>query len=297
MPVIAMTREMGSLGKDVARGLAKRLNLELIQHELVSSVADKMKIQESAVSRYLEGKSTRVERGGISDNRLSLFTSEEILEVASRGNVLVRGWGAAYVLREIPHVLSVRVCAPAEYRARVLMERIGITDFDIAMREIEHNDAAHAQTMQRLFSVDWRDPNLYDLVLNRQRLSVEGCIDIIIHTLEQPTFQETKESRQLLEAKTIEARIYSALKQNDVTNRPSPYFEIKLQLATGDVLLTGVVPDEEFRLEAGRIAASIPGVKRVSNDLMPMRTSAEKDRISAQAKAALKSINETASQP
>ena len=35
MAVIAMTREMGTLGKDVVAGLAERLGLEVIQHGLV----------------------------------------------------------------------------------------------------------------------------------------------------------------------------------------------------------------------------------------------------------------------
>lgn len=294
MPVIAMTREMGSLGKDVAKGLAKRLKLDLVQHELVASVADKLKIQESAVTRYLAGKSTRVERGGINDSRLYLFTAEEILQVASRGNVLVRGWGAAYVLREIPHVLSVRVCAPAEYRARVLMKRIGITDFDVALREIQHNDGEHARTMRRLFSVNWEDANLYDLVLNRQRMSVEECIDVITHTLQQPSFAETDEARRILEAKTMEARVHAALKRNDATNRPSPYLEVNIQPGSGEVVLTGVVPDDEFRKEAGRVVATVPGVERVTNDLMAMRCTGRK-AASAAARDALNDMKEAES--
>jgi len=35
MTVIAMTREMGSLGKDVAFGVAEKMGLEVVHHELV----------------------------------------------------------------------------------------------------------------------------------------------------------------------------------------------------------------------------------------------------------------------
>ena len=35
MAVIAMTREMGTLGKDVVAGLTERLGLEVIHHGLV----------------------------------------------------------------------------------------------------------------------------------------------------------------------------------------------------------------------------------------------------------------------
>ena len=38
MTVITMTREMGSLGRDVALRLAGRLGLELVQHEADSGV-------------------------------------------------------------------------------------------------------------------------------------------------------------------------------------------------------------------------------------------------------------------
>ena len=35
MTVIAMTREMGTLGKDVAAGVSEKLGIEVIHHELV----------------------------------------------------------------------------------------------------------------------------------------------------------------------------------------------------------------------------------------------------------------------
>ena len=39
MAVIAMTREMGTLGKEVVAGLAERLGLEIIQHGLSSIIS------------------------------------------------------------------------------------------------------------------------------------------------------------------------------------------------------------------------------------------------------------------
>jgi hypothetical protein len=55
-------------------------------------------------------------------------TNEEILGLAQRGNVLIKGWGAATMLCEVPHVISARVCAPMEFRVRVVMERLGRND-------------------------------------------------------------------------------------------------------------------------------------------------------------------------
>ncbi|NJO32969.1 MAG: cytidylate kinase-like family protein [Rhodospirillales bacterium] len=54
MVAIAMTREMGTLGKDVAQVLAQSLGLKIIHSELVEhDLAKRLGLQESAVHRYL----------------------------------------------------------------------------------------------------------------------------------------------------------------------------------------------------------------------------------------------------
>ena len=117
MPVIAMTREMGSRGKDVALGVAERLGLEIVHHEIVEqSVARKMRLTEGSVHRFLEGEASLWERWKIDGHRLSRYTTEEILEIALGGNVIIRGWGAAQLLASVPHVVRVRVCAPMSAR-------------------------------------------------------------------------------------------------------------------------------------------------------------------------------------
>ena len=73
MTVIAMTREMGSLGKDVALNLAEDLGLRLVQHELVGHLAEKLHVRESSVNRFLEGKASLFERWELM-SRISLYT-------------------------------------------------------------------------------------------------------------------------------------------------------------------------------------------------------------------------------
>ncbi|MDH3716403.1 MAG: cytidylate kinase-like family protein, partial [Gammaproteobacteria bacterium] len=107
MAVIAMTREMGSLGKDVALGLADTLGLDLIQHEIIEHVADRMHLGESAVNRFLEGRAGLLERWGVDERGLSLYTTEEVINLAAKGDVLIRGWGATYVLGPVSHVVCV----------------------------------------------------------------------------------------------------------------------------------------------------------------------------------------------
>ena len=266
MTVIAMTREMGSLGRDVALQLAEDLGLELVQHQMVEHVADKMHLRGSSVNRFLEGKAGLLERWGINEKELSNYTTEEILEVASGDNVLIRGWGATYVLRDIPHVLCVRICSSEASRIDVLMKRIGIDDRAVAHKEIRANDAAHARTMSHLFHVgDWGDPLLYDLVLNTDQLSVATCVDILKEVLKQPLFTADDASRSLLADMSLDARIKAVLRANPVTAQSSPSFEVELEPGTGRVLLSGVVYDDNFVTTAETLVSQVPGVTSVDN--------------------------------
>ena len=83
MTVIAMTREMGTLGKDVAAGLAGKLGIEVVHHEIVERhLAERLQVSEGAVHRFLEGEASLWERWKIDSKRLSRFTAEEILQLA-----------------------------------------------------------------------------------------------------------------------------------------------------------------------------------------------------------------------
>ena len=63
MTVIAMTREIGSLGTDVAAGVAEELNLKIVHSEIVTNhIAERLGVRESAVQRYVDGSASLSER-------------------------------------------------------------------------------------------------------------------------------------------------------------------------------------------------------------------------------------------
>src|SRR3990172_5153069 len=75
MPLIAMTREMGSLGKDVAAALADRLGKQVVHHEIIDNLASKMRLRKSHVIRFLEGKAGMWERLTTDKTSLSIPTT------------------------------------------------------------------------------------------------------------------------------------------------------------------------------------------------------------------------------
>jgi cytidylate kinase len=175
MTVIAMTQEMGSLAKDVADRVASDLGLAVMRHEVVDHVSSRMHVPTSLINRLREGKAGPIERLRADKASLAVYMAEEVLEVASRGNVVLRGWGATCLLRRVRHVVAVRITRPFAQRVAWLQERLGTDDAAFVEEEIRRSDRAHAARMQAQFGVTWGDPLLYDLVLNTDRISIESC--------------------------------------------------------------------------------------------------------------------------
>ena len=264
MTVIAMTREMGTLGKDVAQGIADALGMKVIHSELVEhDLAGKLGMQESAVHRYLDGSASLLERWKVDKAKLSRCTAEEMLEIARQGNAVIRGWGAVSVLRQIPHVLRVRVCAPMAFRQRVMVERLGDSHAGAARGEIEQNDAAHAGITRKFFKVNWEDPLLYHVVLNTGSVPVDTCVKTVRLLAEDPAFQETEATRAILADKLLEHRVRSIVseKNGDATI-------IDISVTGGRVILSGAVIRDYHASDIVNVVRAVPGVKAVENNII-----------------------------
>jgi len=263
MTVIALTQEMGSLAKDVAERVAGELGLALMRHEVVDSVSTRMHVPTSLINRLREGQAGTIERMRADRTSLAVYMTEEVLEAAARGNVVLRGWGATMLLRAVPHVVRVRVTRPFAQRVAWLQERLGTDDVDAAEEEVRRSDRAHAARMHAQFGVTWGDPLLYDLVLNTERLSVESCAAQIVALARRPEFAETEASRTMLQNLALDARVRAALRADEATR------EVDVTVASdrGRVVLTGMVLAADEAPAAARVAAAVPGVSAIENRL------------------------------
>ena len=269
MTVIALTQEMGSLAKDVAEKLAADLGLQVMRHEVVDHVSSRMHVPTSLINRLREGKAGAIERLRADRASLAVYVTEELLDVAERGNVILRGWGATAVLRPVPHVVCVRITRPFEKRVAWLQEQLGSDEASHAEEEIRRSDRAHAARMNAQFGVTWGDPLLYDLVLNTDRVSVESCAEQIAALSRRPEFAETEASRAILRNLALEARVRSALRADKATQN----VDVTVTSNGGHVVLSGMVLDADELPAAARVAAVVPGVVDVDNQLRVMTRS------------------------
>ncbi len=266
MPVIALTQEMGSLAKDVAQQLADELHLSTLRHEVAEHVAQKMHVPRSLINRLREGNAGTIERLRADRASLSVYSAEEVLETAARGDVVLRGWGATCLLHTVPHVVCVRVTRPMKQRVEWLMKNLDTDDAESAEAEIRRSDQAHAARMHEQFGVTWGDPLLYDLVLNTERLSVDSCVQQIKALVARPEFAETPESVALLQNMAVQARVRAALRADETTRG----VDITVESDAGKLVLRGIVADAREKDATAAVAAAVPGVVSVDNQLRTM---------------------------
>jgi cytidylate kinase len=267
MPVIALTQEMGSLAKDVALQVAREGKLAVMRHEVLEGVADKMRVATSVIHRLREGKAGLVERLQVDRSKMAVHTANEVFALADKGNIVLRGWGATCLLRPVAHVVTVRITRSFDKRVEWLMDNLGTDDEAFARAELRRSDDAHASRMHALFGVTWGDPLLYDLVLNTDRVSVESCAAQILQLAARPEFQETPASKALLADLALAAAVRAALKENEATREVN----IDIQGQGGNVVLRGIVLNEQERSESARIATTVAGTGgNVDNQLRLM---------------------------
>ena len=251
MALVTITREMGSLGKDVASPLSEALGVPLVYHEVIDHLADRMRVRKSHVIRLLDGSANLLERLTADKTSLSIFTADEVINLALQGNgAVIRGWGATHLLREIPHAVCVRICAPFELRKRRMMQRTGNADGGKIGEEIRQNDRAHTEIMRRNFQVQWADAENYDLVLNTERLSVQQCVDMVLGLVRSPKFAETDESRRQLEDLALAWSVRAALR----LSRRTRGLAISVTATNGRVTLAGFLDTPEERSAVHELA-------------------------------------------
>ena len=274
MPLIAMNREIGSLGKEVAAGLEQALGIRVRHHEIIDHLANRARIRKSHVISFLEGRQGILERLTTDQLKLRILTADEILAMAESGDgVILRGWGATALLKDVPH--AVRVCVSASRRTRVrrMMQRLNTDDAEKVEHIVDQNDESARAVMRRHFHIEPRDINEYDMGFNTDRVSVERCVDEIVKMVKSPEFCETDQSHARLADIALAHHVRAALRVHHSTEHCS----VRVTAEAGLVKLHGTVDYVEQSEACSDIARRIRGVRVIENHLHIAETGSPDD--------------------
>lgn len=184
-PVIAISRETGSLGEVAAERLAAELGMDLYDDRIISEIAGSTHMSESVVRTLDERGATFVNdlfsemigQYGLTSDEYFNALVKTIATVAWHGNGVIVGRGAAYILQG-PQDLKVRFLAPLHSRIENTMREFGIAR-EAARHRVLQKDADHRHFTHRYFRIDFDDLRAFDLVINNRNVDVASSVEVI----------------------------------------------------------------------------------------------------------------------
>jgi cytidylate kinase len=184
---VALSREAGSGGAEIARAVGAQLGWPVYDGELLRMIAEKYGLTHWAASsldeHYVDWFESLARGIGSYDRSQAgtyLRGLRELLAALGRmGRCVIVGRGAAHTLpRET--TVSVRVVAPRKWRVAQAQMRGGLSAEE-AERLVDRVDSERKTFVMNYFGADLDDPALFDLVLNSERLGTDSCAELIAH--------------------------------------------------------------------------------------------------------------------
>ncbi len=210
MAIVTVSRGAGSKGQAFARELAARLGYELVSREDVVQEAAKYGVPAERLQKALLDAPGFWDRLTSERKRYLAFVQAALSERARTDRIVYEGNAGHLLLRDVSHVVCIRLLAPLSLRVQTAMEASGMSRDD-AVRYIENSDRERENWTRFLYGVDWLDPVLYDVTLNLRTLLIDGAVEAALAVVQRPEFAPSAESRRAMENLVLESRVRAAL--------------------------------------------------------------------------------------
>jgi cytidylate kinase len=258
MPIITISRGTYSGGKDLAECVASRLDIPCVSREIIVDAAKQFGVSEEELAEAMGRPPSFFERFSHQRDMYLAFIRTALLQHAARGSFVYHGHAGHLLLSEIPNVFRVRVVAPMQYRVTAAMERLGV-DQRAAVQHIEQVDGQREKWTRFLYGVEWREPSLYDMILNLEHLDIGEVCDVLCGIARLQRFEWTDESRAVVVDEALAALITAELTRDERTRGS----ELRVTAHRGQVTIRGKTrhaASESIEV----VARGVPGVTGVT---------------------------------
>jgi cytidylate kinase len=200
MRAITISHLYGSGGGEIGARLAQRLHWELVDHEIVAQVAERLGISvheadardehsESFFARMLRTIQVTLGRPPTNPAPLAVPVGELqavyhstlatlVRAAAEQGHVIIIGRGSQVVLASRRDVLHVRIVAPLDERIEYVARREGVSLVEAELR-IRRKDRDRIHYLRTQYHQQSDDPLLYDLVVNTAVLDLDSVVQLV----------------------------------------------------------------------------------------------------------------------
>jgi cytidylate kinase len=261
MSIIAISRGTFSGGETLAKRVAERVGYECLSRETnLEAAAKEYGVPAEQLTAEMDKRPSFWHRVLGERTAYLTFVRAALCEQARGGKLVYHGYLGHLLLPGISHVIRVRVIADLEFRLTALMQQRNLEHKE-ALAHIEKVDRERRQWIRFLFDVDWDDPQLYDLVLNLSRMSLDTACETVTHLTEHPEFKPTPFSLKAMEDLTLQSRVSAALARDPRTQNA----ELTVTATEGFVTITGTTRSMRVEEAVGMVARQVHGVEEVQS--------------------------------
>jgi len=258
MAVLTISRQLGSIDKDITQTMARLWNYEYIdRRKILEDMGAQGSEWEEFGKEFDEHYPSLWERFDWSFTGFVVLSQSIILNYALKNNVIIVGRGGNFLLRDVPFALNVRIVAPLEQRLDAIMKRENLSR-SAAELFVKKIDKEMSRAVQLIYGRNIDDPSAYDLFFDVGVLPVHDVMAAIKAALAEKDKLRTEEAVKALEMKALAKKVRAGI----VTN--SKFFIPVFDVLPGDkqLLVTGIVhnPEERKKVEDAvqRLAGKTP---------------------------------------
>ena len=160
--IISVSRQHGTGGKEIARKVAEKLNIEFFDKEEIKKFA----IQNSLIeNKYTDDELYNFYLSLDAEKDSILKQTETIKMIASKKNCVIVGRSSDYILKDNPNLIKIFLYAPMEYRINKVKEMYNDT-YNEAKKHINKSDKSRASYYEVIANKNWGDKENYDICLD-----------------------------------------------------------------------------------------------------------------------------------
>ena len=185
------------LAHAVGEEVARRLGCPCYNRQIIDRTAEQMGYSVEFVAENEQTISTaRLWELIFTDNGIpasmnpskedAIYVSESrtIRGLAHSGPCVIVGRLGNWILRDDPHVLRVFIMSGMDFAVRQIVDKFHLSEEDAA-KKIEQVNIGRANHYWKYTGRQWADINGYDLVINTERIGIDGAVDMILRAARQ----------------------------------------------------------------------------------------------------------------
>jgi len=189
--VIVISRQFGSGGRKIGKTLSDRLGIPYYDMALIEMASERSEADYKALLEVDEKKINRkwyefpmevgleyqMKKVPMNEELFGL-QAEIIKDLANQGPCILIGRGADYILRDNERMFSVFVHADMKIKMEVVCRHYNLSREE-AIALIRKTDKQRSVYYNYYTEYRWGDINNYHMTLDRGRLGIEKCVDIL----------------------------------------------------------------------------------------------------------------------